>query len=87
MKYAYLQLTDEGKRQLMRDLSYELSDKKIAELIDEFADTVQGDKDGDYSIKIDAQDVIKCMVPLYTHYIDANHVETVTCNEEDGYDE
>ena len=32
MKYSYTQLSDEGKRQLLRDLTYELSDKKIAEL-------------------------------------------------------
>jgi len=30
MKYSYIQLTDEGKRQLMRELSRELTDKKIA---------------------------------------------------------
>ena len=33
-------MTDEGKRQLMRELSLELTDKKIAELMDQFADGV-----------------------------------------------
>ena len=37
MKYSYHQLTDEGKRQLMRELSLELSDKKIAELMENYS--------------------------------------------------
>jgi len=86
MKYAYIQLTDEGKRQLLRDLSYELSDKMIAELADQFADSVKIDSTGEAYIKIDRNDVLMCAVPMYTHYIDANHIETVTCNEDD-YDE
>ena len=84
MKYAYTQLTDEGKRQLMRDLSHELSDRKIAELMDQFADGVKIDSTGEAFIKIDRDDVLCCAVPLYTHYIDAHHIETVTCNEEDS---
>ena len=83
MKYAYTQLTDEGKRLLMRDLSHELSDRKIAELMDQFADGVKIDSTGEAFIKIDRDDVLCCAVPLYTHYIDENHIETVTCNEED----
>jgi len=83
MKYAYTQLTDEGKRQLMRDLSHELSDKKIAELMDQFADGVKIDRTGEAFIKIDRDDVLMCAVPLYTHYISDSHIETVTCNEED----
>jgi len=83
MKYAYTQLTDEGKRQLLRDLTYELSDKKIAELADQFADGVKIDSTGEAYIKIDRDDVLMCAVPMYTHYIDPNHIETVTCNEED----
>jgi hypothetical protein len=83
MKYAYTQLTDEGKRQLMRDLSHELSDKKIAELMDQFADGVKIDSTGEPFIKIDRDDVLMCAVPLYTHFIDINHIETVTANEED----
>ena len=84
MKYSYYQLTDEGKRELMRQLSRELSDKKIAELMDQFADGVKLDSNGEPYIKIDADDVLCCAVPLYTHFIDINHVETVTANEEDG---
>ena len=83
MKYLYIQLTDEGKRQLLRDLTYELSDKKIAELADQFADGVKIDSTGEAYIKIDRDDVLCCAVPLNTHYIDENHIETVTCNEED----
>jgi hypothetical protein len=83
MKYAYTQLTDEGKRQLMRDLSHELSDRKIAELMDQFADGVKIDSNGEPYIKIDRDDVLMCAVPLYTHFIDINHIETVTANEED----
>jgi hypothetical protein len=83
MKYSYIQLTDEGKRQLMRDLSYELTDKKIAELMDQFADGVKLDANDEPFIKIDAEDVEVCAVPMYTHFIDINHVETVTANEED----
>jgi hypothetical protein len=83
MKYSYIQLTDEGKRQLLRDLSYELTDKKIAELIDQYADGVKLDSTGEPFIKIDRDDVLCCAVPLYTHFIDVNHVETVTANEED----
>ena len=52
MKYSYIQLTDEGKRQLMRELSLELTDKKIAELMDQFADGVKLDSNNsekDYS--------------------------------------
>ena len=47
MKYSYIQLTDEGKRQLMRELSRELTDKKIAELMDQFADGVKTDSNGE----------------------------------------
>ena len=84
MKYSYHQLTDEGKRQLMRDLSYELSDKKIAELMDQFADGVKLDSNGEPFIKIDRDDVLICAVPMYTHFIDINHIEKITANEEDG---
>lgn len=83
MKYSYHQLTDEGKRQLMRDLSYELSDKKIAEIMDQFADGVKLDSNDEPFIKIDAEDVLCCAVPMYTHWLDVNHVELVTANEED----
>lgn len=83
VKQSYWQLTDEGKRQLMRDLSHELSDKMIAELIDRFADGVKLDSTGEPFIKIDREDVLICAVPLYTHFIDINHVEKVTANEED----
>jgi hypothetical protein len=83
MKYSYIQLTDEGKRKLLRDLSYELTDKKIAELIDQYADGVKLDSTGEPFIKIDRDDVLCCAVPMYTHFIDINHIETVTANEED----
>ena len=85
MKYSYIQLTDEGKRQLMRELSHELSDKKIAELMDQFADGVKTDSTGEPYIKIDRDDVLICVCPMYTHFIDIYHIETVT--EEDGSDE
>ena len=87
MKYSYIQLTDEGKRQLMRELSRELTDKKIAELMDQFADGVKTDSNGEPYIKIDRDKVLMCAVPMYTHFIDVNHIETVTANEEDGSDE
>lgn len=87
MKQSYIQLTDEGKRQLMRELSHELSDKMIATLMDQFADGVKLDSNGEPYIKIDRDDVLICAVPLYTHFIDINHIETVTANEEDGSDE
>jgi hypothetical protein len=84
MKYSYIQMTDEGKRQLMRELSRELTDKKIAELMDQFADGVKTDSNGEPYIKIDADDVLCCAVRMYTHFIDINHIEKVTANEEDG---
>jgi hypothetical protein len=84
MKYSYIQLTDEGKRQLMRELSRELTDKKIAELMDQFADSVKTDSNGEPYIKIDRDEVLMCAVPMYTHFIDINHIEKVTANEEDG---
>jgi len=84
MKYSYIQLTDEGKRQLMRELSLELTDKKIAELMDQFADGVKLDSNGEPFIKIDRDYVLMCAVPLYTHFIDINHIEKITANEEDG---
>ena len=87
MKYSYIQLTDAGKRQRMMELSLELSDKKIAELMDQFADGVKLDRNGEPYIKIDRDDVLMCAVPMYTHFIDINHIETVTANEEDGSDE
>ena len=87
MKYSYIQLTDEGKRKLLRDLSYELTDKKIAELIDQYADGVKLDSTGEPFIKIDRDDVLCCAVPMYTHFIDINHIETITANEEDNFDE
>ena len=87
MKYSYIQMTDEGKRQLMRELSRELTDKKIAELMDQFADGVKLDANNEPYIKIDADEVLMCVVPLYTHFIDIDHIEKVTANEEDGSDE
>jgi hypothetical protein len=76
-------MTDEGKRQLLRDLSFELTDKVIAELVDRFADGVKTDSTGEPYIKIDREEVLCCVVPMYTHWIDVNHIETVTANEED----
>ena len=67
----------------MRELSRELTDKKIAELMDQFADGVKTDSNGEPYIKIDRDEVLMCAVPMYTHFIDPNHIETVTCNEED----
>ena len=87
MKYSYIQLTDEGKRQLMRELSRELTDKKIAELMDQFADGVKTDSNGEPYIKIDRDDVLICACPMYTHFIDINHIETVKGYEEDCSDE
>jgi hypothetical protein len=87
MKYSYIQMTDEGKRQLMRELSLELTDKKIAELMDQFADGVKTDSNGEPYIKIDRDNVLMCACPMYTHFIDINHIEKVTANEEDGSDE
>ena len=87
MKYSYIQMTDEGKRQLLRDLSFELTDKVIAELIDRFADDVKTDSTGEPYIKIDREEVLCCVCPQYTHWIDVNHIEKVTANEEDGSDE
>ena len=87
MKYSYIQLTDEGKRQLMRELSFELTDKKIAELMDQFADGVKTDSNGEPYIKIDRDDVLICACPMYTHFIDINHIEKVTANGKDGSDE
>jgi len=87
MKYSYYQLTDAGKRQLMRDLSYELSDKVIAELIDRFADGVKLDSTNEPYIKIDREEVLSCVCPMFTWFIDINHVERVTANEEDGSDD
>ena len=84
MKNSYIQLSDEGKRQLMRELSHELSDKMIATLMDQFADGVKLDSNGEPYIKIDRDDVLMCAVPMYTHFIDINHIEKITANEEDG---
>ena len=83
MKYSYIQMTDEGKRQLMRELSHELSDKMIAKLMDQFADGVKLDSNGEPYIKIDRDEVLMCAVQMYTHFIDINHIEKVTANEED----
>jgi hypothetical protein len=80
-------MTDKGKRQLMRELSLELSDKKIAELMDQFADGVKTDSNGEPYIKIDRDDVLICACPMYTHFIDINHIEKVTANGKDGSDE
>jgi DNA-binding PadR family transcriptional regulator len=77
------QLTDEGKRELMRNLSYELSDKMIAELMDQFADGVNLDRNDEPFIEIDRNDVLICAASSYKHYIDVNHVEKVIVNEED----
>ena len=58
MKYSYIQLTDAGKRQLMRDLSYELSDKVIAEVIDRFADGVKQTLRANHTSRLTAK---KCL--------------------------
>jgi hypothetical protein len=51
--------------------------------MDQFADGVKLDSNGEPYIKIDAEDVENCVCPMYTHFIDINHIETVTANEED----
>jgi hypothetical protein len=86
MKHSFIQLTDEGKRQLLRDLSFELTDKAIAELVDRFADGVKTDSTGEPYINIDREEMLICVCPMHTHWIDINHIETVTANEEDGHD-
>jgi len=83
MKYSYVQLNAEGKRELLRDLSYQLTDKKISELIDQYADGVKVDANGEPFIKIDREDVLCCVAPMYTHWFDIDHVEIVIANEED----
>ena len=55
--------------------------------MDQFADGVKLDSNGEPYIKIDRDEVLMCAVPMYTHFIDINHIETVTANEEDGSDE
>ena len=55
--------------------------------MDQFADGVKLDSNGEPYIKIDRDDVLICACPMYTHFIDINHIETVTANEEDGSDE
>jgi hypothetical protein len=51
--------------------------------MDQFADGVKTDSNGEPYIKIDRDEVLMCAVPMYTHFIDINHIEKVTANEED----
>lgn len=82
-----LELTDEGKRSLLRELSWELTDAKIAELVEHYANRLTTDKHGEYVIKIDGADVLMCATKVYSLWIENHHVEKVTVNEEDGSDE
>ena len=55
---THYELTDMGKRQLLRELSYELTDKKIAEIVAQFADCLKVDRHGDALLEIDGNDII-----------------------------
>ena len=77
-------LTDKGNRSLLRELSWELTDAKIAELVAEYADRINVDRHGEYVIKIDGADVLMCATKVYDLWIEAHHVEKVLVNEKDG---
>jgi hypothetical protein len=79
-----LELTDEGNRSLLRELSWELTDAKIKELVEQYASRLTTDRHGEYVIKIDGADVLMCATKVYDLWIENHHVEKVTVNEEDG---
>lgn len=79
-----LELTDEGKRSLLRELSWELTDAKIKELVEHYANRLTADRHGEYVIRIDGADVLMCATKTYDLWIENHHVEKVTVNEEDG---
>jgi len=78
------ELTDEGKRSLLRELSWELTDAKIAELVAEYTDRLTTDRHGEYVIRIVGADVLMCATKIYDLWIEAHHVDKVLVNEEDG---
>lgn len=81
---THYELTDMGKRQLLRELSYELTDKKIAEIVAQFADCLKVDRHGDALIEIDGNDIDCCVTKIFPIYIESHHFEKVTVCEEDG---
>jgi hypothetical protein len=84
MKSTQLKLTDYGNRALLRELSYELTDAKIKEMVDEYASRLTTDRHGEYVIRIEGADVLMCATKTYDLWIQEHHVDKVLVNEEDG---
>lgn len=87
MKSTQLELTDVGNRALLRELSWELTDAKVKELVEQYASRLTIDKHGEYVIRIDGADVLMSATKVYDLWIEAHHVEKIVVNEEDGSDE
>ena len=79
-----LELTDVGNRELLRSLSWELTDAKVKELVEQYASRLTTDRHGEYVIRIDGADVLMSATKVYDLWIENHHVEKVTVNEEDG---
>ena len=84
MKSTQLELTDVGNRELLRSLSWELTDAKVKELVEQYASRLTTDQHGEYVIRIDGADVLMSATKVYDLWIENHHVEKVTVNEEDG---
>ena len=84
MKSTQLELTDVGNRELLRSLSWELTDAKVKELVEQYASRLTTDRHGEYVIRIDGADVLMSATKVYDLWIENHHVEKVTVNEEEG---
>jgi len=84
MKSTKLKLTDVGNRALLRELSWELTDAKVKELVEQYASRLTTDRHGEYVIRIDGADVLMSANNVYDLWIEAHHVEKIVVNKEDG---
>jgi hypothetical protein len=87
MKSTQLELTDMGNRALLRELSWELTDAKVKELVEQYASRLTIDQHDEYVIKIDGADILMSATKVYSLWIESHHVEKIVVNEEDGSDE
>ena len=87
MKSTKLKLTDVGNRALLRELSWELTDAKVKELVEQYASRLTTDRHGEYVIRIDGADILMSSNNVYDLWIEAHHVEKIVVNKEDGNNE
>jgi len=83
MKQNIYELTDQGKRRLLCDLSSILSDKEIASLVGRYADRLQVADDGEPFIWIYAHEDDDCAGLDYRYWLEQDDVVQFVIDSEE----